>query len=105
MLFRSPYPDWTAYAELLFELHSPAAEAFDLVIRIHDCRHAHDFKDRFNRVVAVIPGNNRYQIALSDIEHAPQTRLMNMKCISGIMLFVSGLDKPLKLHPGVMRLE
>ena len=100
-----PYPDWTAYTRLVLDLHSPEAVTFDLVIRIHDCRHSHDFYDRFNRVLTVIPGNNSYQIALSDIEHAPRSRLMNMKCISGVMLFVSGLEKHLVVHPGVMRLE
>jgi hypothetical protein len=102
---REPFPDWSAYTYLTLVLHSPEADAFDMVLRIHDSQHNNDFYDRFNQVLAVTPGINRFQIPLLRVAQAPQNRMMDMERISGVMLFVSGLDKSLKIHPGTLRLE
>ena len=100
-----PFPDWSAYETLSLELYSLEAETFNLVLRIHDSRHNRDYYDRFNQVLTVIPGVNRYLIPLSRVEQAPRSRMMDIERISGVILFAHRLDKPLKIQLGELGLE
>ena len=100
-----PYPDWSAYKTLRLEIHSSQAQAFDLVLRIHDGLHNNDYSDRFNRPLKLMPGRNMFRIPLDEIQRAPAARDMDMRQIAGIMLFAVDLDSPVKFYPITLRLE
>ncbi len=85
--WREPESDWRAYSGLEIEIYSPLPREIPLVLRIHDHLHDQRFEDRFNRRLRLQPGYNRFEIAMTDISHAPQDRLMNLAAIEGIILF------------------
>ena len=82
-----PYPDWSEYRSLAFQMYSPLQDTIDLQIRINDAVHDNDYRDRFNRTLTVVPGINLVEIALDDVRWAPQGREMDMTSIVAIVLF------------------
>ncbi len=100
-----PYPDWSAYNTLILELYSPQAQAFGLVLLIHDSQHNQAYSDRFNQALTVKPGNNRFRIPLPGVEHAPAGLDMDMMHIANVMLFAVNIDGPVKLYPDTLSLE
>lgn len=99
------YPDWSAYNMLTLDLYSLEDQTINLVLRIHDSQHNQEFSDRFNQVLTVIPGKNRFRVPLHQVEHAPAGRDMDMMHIASIMLFAMNIDNPVKFYPGMLYLE
>jgi len=100
-----PYSDWSAYKVLTLDMYSLQTHAFSLVLRIHDTQHTQAYSDRFNQVLTVMPGNNRFRIPLLSVQYAPVDRDMDMANISNVALFVMNIDGPVNLYPGILSLE
>jgi hypothetical protein len=99
-----PYPDWTAYRKLRFEVFSTQAEPVAVFVRIHDARHSGDSEDRFRQRMMLAPGVNRIELALEDIENAPRDREMDMRRVRSVMLFADQPAEPIELYLGDFRL-
>lgn len=99
------YPDWSDYKVLKMVIFSELKQPYDLVLRIHDDRHDHDYDDRFNRVLSVDRGINDFHISLDEIKKAPSGREMNMKKIREITLFSAVQAEGLHFYLSAMRLE
>jgi VanZ family protein len=83
-----PYPDWRTAHTLVLDLRNPGDFELSLVVRVHDHAHNHQFQDRFNREFT-LRAHEQLEIAIpiTEIEHAPASRLMNLAQIAGIILF------------------
>lgn len=100
------FPDWSAYKTLLVSIFSPQTQVFDLVLRVHDDRHNHDYNDRFNTKLAIKKGVNLFQIQLDDVKSAPANREMNLTRIKEITLFsAQPVETELQFYLGKIILE
>ncbi len=82
-----PYPDWTDYESLSFEIYSLQPDTFRLEIRINDVAHNQEYDDRYNRTLTVAPGSNRFEILFEDVRSAPRSREMEMTEVVEISIF------------------
>lgn len=101
-----PVPDWTGFKTLVVDLENPEPIALKLTVRVHDRGHGDIYADRFNRHFELGAGERlSLRIALSDIERAPKSRLMNMRQISDIRLFRDNPQGAGRLRIYSLRLE
>jgi hypothetical protein len=104
-VLREPYPDWTGYDTLVFEVFSASPETMEIVLRIDDVHHNNAFSDRFNRALAIHPAANRIAIRLREIEEAPRGRAMDLTRIRTVTLFVAEPSRSFALYLDAVRLE
>jgi len=88
--------DWRGYRDLAMELYNPDVTALSLVVKVTDKQHDRgqgDYDDRFNLPILLQPGWNTIRIPMTQIEHAPKSRLLNLEEVSRIGVF-SALMQP-----------
>lgn len=100
-----PHPDWSGYRVLVITIVSDLDAPLPIALRVHDAAHDQRYADRFNRVLMVAPGVNRFAIALDDIRRAPDRREMDMRRIRGVLLFAYQRTQPTRVYLGPFRLE
>ena len=85
--------DWSGYNQLVIRFYNPASEPLNVTVRVHDRAHemSYLYHDRFNLNTRVKPGWSDTLIELGQIENAPRDRKMNMREISDLSVFTSGL--------------
>ena len=83
-----PYPDWRTAQILVLNLRNPGDLDLPLAVRVHDRAHNLQFRDRFNREFT-LRGNERLEVSIpiTEIEHAPVGRLLDLSHIAGIAVF------------------
>lgn len=83
-----PYPNWRRGNTLVLDLRNPGDTDLPLATRVHDATHNFQFDDRFNREFT-LPAHERLEIAIpiSEIEHAPAGRLLDISRIAGVAVF------------------
>jgi VanZ family protein len=84
---QEPFPDWSGYDFLVFEIYSEIDTAIGLYFRLHDIRHNKDYDDRYNDFFRINPGYNEIVIPLENIENAPKLRKMEMTSIRSFGIF------------------
>lgn len=83
-----PYPDWRMAHTLVLDLRNPGELDLSLVVRVHDRAHNYHFQDRFNREFTLrAHAQLEMAIPVTEIEHAPASRLMDLSRIAGIIVF------------------
>ncbi len=88
-----PAPDWSAYRYLRFKVASGSENDTDLILRIHDKSHDQNYQDRFNKKLIIHPGLNDIVIPLAQIEKGPVNRDLDLTNITGLILFLSKVEK------------
>lgn len=83
-----PYPNWRTAKTLILDLRNPGEIDLPLATRVHDATHNFQFDDRFNREFT-LRAHERLEISIpiSEIEHAPAGRLLDVSRIAGIAVF------------------
>jgi hypothetical protein len=89
---QEPEADWRGYGKLEMSIYSDQSTDLPLILRIHDQSHSNQFDDRYNRRLIVHPGYNQYSFPLSEIEHAPKARTLDLSAISGVIIYASHED-------------
>jgi len=87
-------PDWSSYRRLRFKVASAYSENMDLFVRIHDNKHDQNYRDRFNQQLNIHPGLNEIVIPLAQIEKGPRKRDLDLTNITGLIIFMSKVEKP-----------
>ena len=101
-----PYPDWTGYHTLAFDLINPSDAPLHLSIRIHDRRHNWQLSDRFTRKFTLAPrARTIYTVPLADVERGPRTRRLDMDHIANLLLFTTGADAGREIYVSRIWLE
>jgi hypothetical protein len=100
-----PWPDWTDHRELSFTVYSQLSEDVSLNLRIHDVEHDKRYQDRFNKELSIQPGLSKVSIPLTAVERAPKGRLMELRRIRTIGLFVIKRSESFDLYFSEFRLE
>ena len=97
LTFKEPYPDWRGYQALTLDVFSPLDSTLVLYISIYDCKNPH-YRDRYNGELQIQPGYNDLTIPLTDIEHGPIRRRLDLSTIQVIHMFVFKPRQPLVLY-------
>jgi hypothetical protein len=99
---------WNGYQNLVLEVNNPSAKEFLLTLRISDKQHElsdQNYNDRFNRRLLLLPGENRIQVSLTEIENSPAERKMDMDEIYLLMLFLPENGESQKIHVNKLYLQ
>lgn len=94
VVMHEPYPDWTGYEFLEFDLYYEAKAPRKWILRVHDHFHQNEVRDRFRKALELKPGFQTIRIPLAEIERAPMMRNLHLKFIAGWSLFTIDLDEP-----------
>jgi hypothetical protein len=86
--FEEPYPDWSHHERFMLDIANPSDAPIDVALRILDRAHNWRFDDRFNRTLRIAAHTRTtFAIPLTEIEHAPATRLLDLQAIADVRLF------------------
>jgi len=100
-----PFPNWTGFESLVFEVFSPVDTIINLTLRIEDARHNNRFDDRFTRTFEVRPGLNEIKVPLDSVAAAPAGRSMDLKAVYALHLHAYKIEKPLTVYLDNFRLR
>lgn len=83
-----PYPDWSRYSSISFDLVNPMSEALELTLRIEDAAHDGRYEDRFNKVITIPPGRREtFTIDLESLANAPAGRKMDLRHMARLSIY------------------
>ena len=102
---REPWPDWSAYGALRFQVWSELEQPVEIVLRVDDTHRERDHADRFNGSFIVVPGLNDFSIPLDTIADGPRQRRLDLADISQFILFSRRPGEPFALYFGPVWLE
>lgn len=95
---REPYPDWSRYEALRFQVWSELEGPVEVVVRVDDTHRQRTHRDRFNGSFIVTPGLNDFTIPLATIARGPRDRELDVSDISQFILFSRRPDEPFELY-------
>lgn len=105
MSVHEPYPDWSAYTRLRFDVYSELKDPVNLILRIDDVSHNNQYRDRFNRTFRIQPGLNQIDVPLRDVADAPAGRQLDIRQIAKMILFTRRPEAPFTLYFSEVWLE
>ena len=100
-----PEPDWSNYHSLHLKVYSMDERDHYMVLRVHDEKHNLEHSDRFNKKLLIRPGLNEFSLSLNQIRYSPADRELDLKNISGLILFSSKREQPFQLSVSNISLE
>jgi len=95
---REPYPDWSGYDVLRFQVWSDNDAPMEIVLRVDDTRRDRPHSDRFNGSFIVTPGLNDFTVPLATIASGPRDRKLELADISQFVLFSRRPGEPFELY-------
>lgn len=102
---REPYPDWSGFAALRFQVWSELDAPVEIVLRVDDTHRDRTHRDRFNGSFIVTPGLNDFTVPLLTIARGPRERELDLGDISQFILFSRRPGEPFELYFSPMWLE
>jgi VanZ family protein len=102
---REPYPDWSRYQVLRFEVWSDLEAPVELVLRVDDTHRQRAHADRFNGSFIVTPGLNDFSVPLETIAAGPRERRLDLTDVSQVIVFSRRPGEPFTLYFSPFRLE
>jgi hypothetical protein len=100
-----PYPDWSEFSLLRFDVYYEQDSAIDLAVRIDDIHHNQEYEDRYNGVYRIEQGVNRIAVDLQDVRHAPSGREMDMTAIRYVLFFTYMPSESLTVYIDGIKLQ
>lgn len=95
---REPWPDWSDFTALRFQVWSDLEVPVEIVLRVDDTHRQRAHRDRFNGSLIVTPGLNDFTIPLATIAGGPRERTLDVGDISQFILFSRRPDEPFELY-------
>jgi hypothetical protein len=102
---REPYPDWSGYQALRFQVWSELEAPVEIVVRVDDTHRQRAHRDRFNGSFIVTPGFNDFTIPLSMIAGGPRGRTLDLSDIRQVVVFSRRPEEPFELYFSRLWLE
>jgi len=112
-LYPSEYPglapmikdtDWSKYGMVSFDVYNAQEEDILLSVRIDDKEDYPDYADRYNRSFVVKPGPNTITIPFDSLITSGTKRLLNLKMIYRMLIFMAQPKEKTLLYFDYMRL-
>ena len=85
--------DWRTYDRLTFWVHVEGDRSLQVMLRIDDWGYSDDYGQRTNINLVLQPGANRLDIPMQEIQENPSKRLLNLRQIRRIMLFLIASER------------
>lgn len=100
--------DWSLYEKLCIDIYNPDPQLETIALRVNDA--LHDINgwvdsDRFNQRVDLVVGWNHIEFPLSEIQHGPSARSMDLTRISRVILYTRQLQRARVIYVDNIRLE
>ncbi len=105
VIINEPYPDWTDYQALRFDVYSELDRPVPVVLHVSDGLHNDERKDRFNRIFTASPGLNEYRVTIDDLRTAPAGREMVLTDVTRMVLFTRPPREAFEVYLSDMWLE
>lgn len=102
---REPWPDWSGYDALRFQVWSDMEAPVEIVLRVDDTHRNRPHSDRFNGSFIVTPGMNDFTVPLATIASGPRDRQLDLADISQFVLFSRRPGEPFELYLSPIWLE
>jgi hypothetical protein len=102
---REPYPDWSRYEALRFQVWSELETPVEIVLRVDDTHRRRAHRDRFNGSFIVTPGFNDFTVPLATIARGPRGRTLDLSDIRQVVLFSRRPEEPFELYFSRLWLE
>ena len=80
--------NWSKYGALRFDVYNPQGVDIPLAVRIDDKKDYPDYADRYNRSFVIKPGANTVSIPFKSLITSGTNRLLNMKMIYCVVIFM-----------------
>ncbi|MGD8745442.1 MAG: hypothetical protein PVI02_03775 [Gammaproteobacteria bacterium] len=87
------------------QVYSERKDPVPLTLRIEDINSTHEYKDGFNRTIAIQHGHNEVSVPLADTLQSSGGRVMDLSQISQLTLFTSRPEDPFRLYMSDVWLE
>jgi hypothetical protein len=100
-----PTRDWSGHEQVAFDVWLDTFQPVALVVKVEDARHNHTYEDRYERPVRLVPGQQTIRIRLDEVRDAPQQRLLNLRHVKVLQVFVVRPSSPIRLYLDNLRLE
>jgi len=97
--------DWSGYGSFSFDAFLEGGTPLRMTVRINDSQHDQTLDDRFNKGFTLVPGGNRITVDLGEVRKAPRGRAMDMRQVTGVMIFSHLLQEHRTLYFDNFRLE
>jgi len=88
------YGDWTGYESFSFDVFLEGSTPLAITVRIDDASHDQSYQDRYNKTFDLAPGSNHVSMDLQEVRSSPRGRFMDMRNITGMMVFSYNLKEP-----------
>jgi VanZ family protein len=95
---REPYPDWSAFEALRFQVWSELETPVEIVLRVDDTHRGRPHRDRFNGSFIITPGLNDFTVPMATIAQGPRDRQLDVGDIRQFILFSRRPDEPFELY-------
>ena len=105
VVVREPYPDWSGYSVLRFQIFSGLDSSREIVLWIEDLPHNDLRSDRYEESFEIKPGLNDFTVAFQDLREAPAGREMQLDAVTFLMLFTRRPTDTFDLYFGDVWLE
>lgn len=102
--FKGLPPDWSLYAYLKMDVFNPTKEALQFHVRIDDHKSEWEYANRFDADVELKPGANPISIPVSSLKTNLHHRVLDLKKIERLIIFVPDNPKPRDLYIDNIRL-
>lgn len=87
LTMRELSPDWSAFRELNFAVFSERTDTLTIEFRVNDRLHNEKYNDRFNTLLKIAPGENRFLFPLERIRKTSSGRVMDLTHMGTIVFF------------------
>ncbi len=105
LTLRELSPDWSKFTELNFAIFSERADTLTIEFRVNDRSHNEKYSDRFNTLLKVAPGENRFVFPLDRIGKTASGRMMDLTNMGTIVFFAHRPVDSVKLLISNVRLQ
>jgi VanZ family protein len=95
---REPWPDWSGYEALRFQVWSELESPVEIVLQVDDGHRERKHRDRFNGSFIVTPGLNDFTVPLATIARGPREREMDLSDIRQFIVFSRRPEEPFQLY-------
>jgi hypothetical protein len=97
--------NWEGYKSLDFDIFNPGEKEIQIAVRIDDREEAPEYKDRYNHSFVLEPGVNRINIPLDKLNTSGTNRILDLKKIYSLIIFMVNPSEKVTLYVDYMRLE
>ncbi|MFO0915453.1 MAG: hypothetical protein U0795_20995 [Pirellulales bacterium] len=99
-----PVADWSQFDAVELPLWLAGDRPEQVELRIDDAHHNYQYDDRFNRSLMLQPGWQTVRVRLADVEHGPRHRLLDLRQVAYVSLYLNHPTRPVVLYTDRWRL-